>query len=100
MVGLVSSPHPTASSTASISRRAAATVFRGRPLTCPDEGQTRAVEHEMDTPRGATVGALRLLVFYWTPKCTLARSGTEIPFRLAIERTILEHRLIAFCARS
>ena len=27
---------------------AAATVFRGRPLTCPDDGQTRAVEHEMD----------------------------------------------------
>ena len=28
---------------------AAATVFRGRPLTCPDDGQTRAVEHEMET---------------------------------------------------
>ena len=27
---------------------AAATVCRGRPLTCPDEGQTRAVEYEMD----------------------------------------------------
>ena len=27
---------------------AAATVCRGRPLPCPDDGQTRAVEHEMD----------------------------------------------------
>ena len=27
---------------------AAATVCRGRPLTYPDDGQTRAVEHEMD----------------------------------------------------
>ena len=27
---------------------ALATVCRGHPLTCPDEGQTRAVEHEMD----------------------------------------------------
>ena len=27
---------------------AAATVFRGSPLTCPDEGQPRAVEHEME----------------------------------------------------
>ena len=27
---------------------AAAPVCRGRPLTCPDDGQTRAVEHEMD----------------------------------------------------
>ena len=31
---------------------AAATVFRGRPLTCPDEGQTRAVEHEMEALAG------------------------------------------------
>ena len=23
-------------------------MFRGRPLTCPDEGQPRAVEHEME----------------------------------------------------
>ena len=23
-------------------------VFRGRPLTCPDDGQTRAVEHKME----------------------------------------------------
>ena len=23
-------------------------LFRGRPLPCPDEGQTRAVEHEME----------------------------------------------------
>ena len=27
---------------------AAATVFRGSPLTGPDDGQTRAVEHEME----------------------------------------------------
>ena len=27
-------------------------VFRGRPLPCPDEGQTRAVEHEMETLAG------------------------------------------------
>ena len=31
---------------------AAATVFRGGPLTCPDDGQTRAVEHEMDALAG------------------------------------------------
>ena len=31
---------------------AAATVLRGRPLTCPDDGQTRAVEHEMETLAG------------------------------------------------
>ena len=31
---------------------AAATVFRGRPLTFPNDGQTRAVEHEMDTLAG------------------------------------------------
>ena len=27
-------------------------MFRGRPLTCPDDGQTRAVEHEMDALAG------------------------------------------------
>ena len=31
---------------------AAATVFRGRPRTGPDDGQTRAVEHEMDALAG------------------------------------------------
>ena len=31
---------------------AAATVCRGRPLTCPDDGQTRAVEHEMEALAG------------------------------------------------
>ena len=31
---------------------AAATVFRGRPLACPDDGQTRAVEHEMEALAG------------------------------------------------
>ena len=31
---------------------AAATVCRGRPLTCPDDGQPRAVEHEMEAPDG------------------------------------------------
>ena len=31
---------------------AAATVFRGRPLTCPDDRQTRAVEHEMEARAG------------------------------------------------
>ena len=31
---------------------AAATVFRGRPLTGPDDGQTRAVEHEMEALAG------------------------------------------------
>ena len=31
---------------------AAATVCRGRPLTGPDEGQTRAVEHEMEALAG------------------------------------------------
>ena len=31
---------------------AAATVFRGRPLTCPDDRETRAVEHEMDALAG------------------------------------------------
>ena len=31
---------------------AAATVFRGRPLTCPDNGQPRAVEHEMEAFAG------------------------------------------------
>ena len=31
---------------------AAATVFRGGPLTCPDDGQTRAVEHEMEALAG------------------------------------------------
>ena len=31
---------------------AAATVFRGRPLTCPDDGQTRAVKHEMEALAG------------------------------------------------
>ena len=31
---------------------AAATVFRGRPLTFPDEGQPRAVEHEMEALAG------------------------------------------------
>ena len=31
---------------------AAATVFRGRPLTCPDDGQTRAVEHKMEVLAG------------------------------------------------
>ena len=27
-------------------------MFRGRPLTCPDDGQTRAVEHEMEALAG------------------------------------------------
>ena len=31
---------------------AAATVFRGGPLTCSDDGQPRAVEHEMDALAG------------------------------------------------
>ena len=31
---------------------AAATVCRGRPLTGPDDGQTRAVEHEMEALAG------------------------------------------------
>ena len=31
---------------------AVATVFRGRSLTCPDDGQTRAVEHEMEARAG------------------------------------------------
>ena len=31
---------------------AAATVCRGRPLTGPDDGQTRAVEHEMEARAG------------------------------------------------
>ena len=31
---------------------AANTVFRGRPLTCPDDGQTRALEHEMEALAG------------------------------------------------
>ena len=31
---------------------AAATVFRGSPLTGPDDGQPRAVEHEMETLAG------------------------------------------------
>ena len=31
---------------------AAATVFHGRPLTGPDDGQTRAVEHEMEALAG------------------------------------------------
>ena len=31
---------------------AAATVFRSRPLTCPDDGQTRAVKHEMEALAG------------------------------------------------
>ena len=31
---------------------AAATVVRSRPRTCPDEGQTRAVEHEMEALAG------------------------------------------------
>ena len=31
---------------------AAATVFRGRPLACSDDGQTRAVEHEMEALAG------------------------------------------------
>ena len=32
---------------------AGATVFRCGPLACPDDGQTRAVEHEMDALAGA-----------------------------------------------
>ena len=31
---------------------AAATVFRGGPLTFPNDGQTRAVEHEMEALAG------------------------------------------------
>ena len=31
---------------------AAVTVFRGRPLTCSDDGQPRAVEHEMEARAG------------------------------------------------
>ena len=27
-------------------------MFRGRPLTCPDDRQTRAVEHEMEALAG------------------------------------------------
>ena len=35
--------------------------------------------------------------YYSTPKCTLARSGTAIPSRLATERTIVAHNLVASC---
>ena len=41
--------------------RAAATVFRSRPRTCPDDGQTRAVEHEMGRPSPGGIGRRRRL---------------------------------------
>ena len=37
---------------ASASHVCRGTVCRGRPLTCPDDGQTRAVKHEMDALAG------------------------------------------------
>ena len=56
---------------------AAATVFRGRPLTGPDDGQTRAVEHEMEALAGPPRRPLRPGVQAAIASASVGRRGFD-----------------------
>ena len=72
---------------------AAATMFRGRPLTCPDEGQPRAVEHEMEAlvgrdrpqtaPQMLTAPGERRIVGGGEVEAHHPEQGVQEPFGLA-----------------
>ena len=78
---------------------AAATVFRGRPLTCPDDGQPRAVEHEMDAlagrdwpqtaPQMLTAPGERRIVGGGEVEAHHPEQGVQEPFGLA-QREMVE----------
>ena len=78
---------------------AAATVFRGGPLTCPDEGQTRAVEHEMEAlagrdrsqtaPQMLTAPGERRIVGSGEIEAHHPEQGVQEPFGLA-QREMVE----------
>ena len=70
------------------------------------EGLVSADQESVD-PGGAVDGgrrqwhvAPRTFGGYSTPKCTLARSGTGIPSRFAMERTILPQSVSASCPKA
>ena len=78
---------------------AAATVFRGRPLTCSDDGQTRAVEHEMEAlagwdrpqtaPQMLTAPGERRIVGGGEVEAHHPEQGVQEPFGLA-QREMVE----------
>ena len=78
---------------------AAATVFRDRPLTCPDDGQTRAVEHEMEAlagrdqsqtaPQMPTAPGERRIVWGGEVEAHHPEQGVQEPFGLA-QREMVE----------
>ena len=80
---------------------AAATVFRGRPLTCPDDGQPRAVEHEMEalagrdrsqtTPQMLTAPGERRIVGGGEVEAHHPEQGVQEPFGLA-QREMVEEQ--------
>ena len=78
---------------------AAATVFHGRPLTGPDDGQTRAVEHEMEAlagrdrpqtaPQMLTAPGERRIVGGGEVEAHHPEQGVQEPFGLA-QREMVE----------
>ena len=78
---------------------ATATVFRGHPLTRPDDGQTRAVEHEMDAlagrdqsqtaPQMLTAPGERRIVGGGEVEAHHPEQGVQEPFGLA-QREMVE----------
>ena len=78
---------------------AAATVFRGGPLTCPDDGQTRAVEHELEdlagrdrsqtAPQMLTAPGERRIVGGGEVEAHHPEQGVQEPFGLA-QREMVE----------
>ena len=78
---------------------AAATVCRGGPLTCPDDGQTRAVEHEMEAlagrdrpqtaPQMLTAPGERRIVGGGEVEAHHPEQGVQEPFGLA-QREMVE----------
>ena len=78
---------------------AAATVFRGRPLTLPDDGQTCAVKHEMEAlvgrdrsqtaPQMLTAPGERRIVGGFEVEAHHPEQGVQEPFGLA-QREMVE----------
>ena len=74
-------------------------MFRGHPLTCPDDGQTRAVEHEMDAlagrdrsqtaPQMLTAPGERRMVGDGEVEAHHPEQGVQEPFGLA-QREMVE----------
>ncbi len=89
---------------------AAATVFRGRPLPCPDEGQPRAVEHEMEAlagrdrrsqtaPQMLTAPGKRRIVGGGEVEAHHPEQGVQEPFGLA-QRGMGGYVCFVLCAKT